>query len=119
NVWLADLEDAMSPTWSNIIEGQLSLYEAIRGQLRYRSPEGKRYAISATRLPTIVMRPRGLHLVEKHIRFTDVHGRAGAASASLVDFGLYLFHNAERLIADGRGPYFYIAKLESSEEAKL
>lgn len=119
NVWLADLEDAMSPTWSNIIEGQLSLYEAIRGRLWYRSPEGKQYAISATRLPTIVMRPRGLHLVEKHIRFTDAHGRAGAASASLVDFGLYLYHNAERLIADGRGPYFYIAKLESSEEAKL
>lgn len=118
-VWLADQEDATSPTWRNVIEGQLSLRDAIRGQLSYMSPEGKRYEVTADRTPTIVMRPRGWHMVEQHIRFTDRTGRAMSASGSLVDFGLYFFHNAQRLIASGRGPYFYIAKIESSEEAKL
>ncbi len=118
-VWLADQEDATSPTWQNVIGGQLSLFDAIRGQLSYTSPEGKRYEVTAERTPTIVMRPRGWHLVEKHIRFTDAHGLSGAASGSLVDFGLYAFHNAKQLIENGSGPYFYIAKLESSEEAKL
>jgi malate synthase len=118
-VWLADQEDATSPTWRNVIEGQLSLRDAIRGELSYMSPEGKRYEVTAERTPTIVMRPRGWHMVEQHIRFTDRTGRAMSASGSLVDFGLYFFHNAQRLIASGRGPYFYIAKIESSEEAKL
>ncbi|NLA66376.1 MAG: malate synthase A [Leucobacter sp.] len=117
--WLADQEDATSPTWRNVIGGQLSLFDAIRGQLSYTSPEGKEYRVTAERTPTIVMRPRGWHLVEKHMRFTDAQGQAGAASGSLVDFGLYAFHNATRLIENGHGPYFYIAKLESSEEAKL
>ncbi len=118
-VWLADQEDATSPTWRNVIGGQLSLLDAIRGRLAYTSEAGKEYRVTAERTPTIVMRPRGWHLVEKHLRFTDAHGRAGAASGSLVDFGLYAFHNARELVARGRGPYFYIAKLESSEEAKL
>ncbi|MCA0380228.1 MAG: malate synthase A [Actinobacteria bacterium] len=118
-VWLADQEDATSPTWQNVIGGQLSLFDAIRGQLSYTSPEGKLYEVTAERTPTIVMRPRGWHLVEKHMRFTDAHGQSGAASGSLVDFGLYAFHNAKQLIENGSGPYFYIAKLESSEEAKL
>lgn len=118
-VWLADQEDATSPTWHNVIGGQLSLFDAIRGQLSYTSPEGKSYEVTAERTPTIVMRPRGWHLVEKHIRYTDVRGQSGAASGSLVDFGLYAFHNAKQLIENGSGPYFYIAKLESSEEAKL
>ncbi|MCX6502826.1 MAG: malate synthase A [Microbacterium sp.] len=118
-VWLADQEDATSPTWKNVIEGQLSLFDAIRGQLSFTSPEGKQYAVSAAETPTIVMRPRGWHLPENHIRFVDRTGRGMAASGSLVDFGLYFFHNAARLIANGAGPYFYIAKLESSEEAKL
>lgn len=118
-VWLADQEDATSPTWRNVIEGQLSLYDAIRGQLSFTSPEGKQYSVTAERTPTIVMRPRGWHLVEKHIRFIDRSGRGMAASGSLVDFGLYFFHNATRLVENGSGPYFYIAKLESSEEAKL
>lgn len=118
-VWLADQEDSTSPTWQNVIGGQLSLFDAIRDQLSFTSPEGKRYEVTATRTPTIVMRPRGWHLVEKHIRFTDAQGQAGAASGSLVDFGLYAFHNARALIEAGRGPYFYIAKIESSEEAKL
>ncbi|PIO49914.1 malate synthase A [Leucobacter sp. OAMLP11] len=118
-VWLADQEDATSPTWHNVIGGQLSLFDAIREQLEYTSPEGKEYRVTAEQTPTIVMRPRGWHLVEKHIRYVDAHGQSGAASGSLVDFGLYAFHNARELVARGRGPYFYIAKLESSEEAKL
>ncbi len=118
-VWLADQEDATSPTWTNVIEGQLSLRDAIRGELSFRSPEGKEYQVTAERTPTIVMRPRGWHLPEKHLQFTDRAGRRTAASGSLVDFGLYFFHNAQELIANGRGPYFYIAKIESSEEAKL
>ncbi len=118
-VWLADQEDATSPTWRNVIEGQLSLRDAIRGELSFTSPEGRIYEVTAEQTPTIVMRPRGWHLTEKHISFTDRTGRSLAASGSLVDFGLYFFHNAEALIANGRGPYFYIAKLESSEEAKL
>ncbi|WEK12523.1 MAG: malate synthase A [Candidatus Microbacterium phytovorans] len=118
-VWLADQEDATSPTWRNVIEGQLSLFDAIRGQLSYTSPEGKEYAVTAERTPTIVMRPRGWHLTEKHLSFTDRTGRTMAASASLVDYGLYFFHNAAALIARGVGPYFYLPKLESAEEAKL
>jgi malate synthase len=118
-VWLADQEDATSPTWKNVIEGQLSLRDAIRGELSFRSPEGKEYRVTADRTPSIVMRPRGWHLPEKHLQFTDRAGRRTAASGSLTDFGLYFLHNATELIANGRGPYFYIAKLESSEEAKL
>ncbi|WP_406249221.1 malate synthase A [Microbacterium sp. M] len=118
-VWLADQEDATSPTWANVIGGQLSLRDAIRGELTHTSPEGKVYRVTADRTPTIVMRPRGWHLTEKHLSFIDHTGRAMAASGSLVDFGLYFLHNAQALIDAGRGPYFYIAKLESSEEAKL
>lgn len=119
NVWLADQEDATSPTWENVIGGQISLHDVIRGQLEYTSPEGKEYRVTAEHTPTIVMRPRGWHLVEKHMRFTDSNGQSCAASGSLVDFGLYFFHNAKRLVENGQGPYFYLAKIESSEEAKL
>ena len=119
NVWLADLEDATSPTWGNIVEGQLSLHDAIRGQLSHTNAEGKTYEVTAERTPTIVMRPRGWHLVEKHIEHVDRNGLRLAASASLVDFGLYLFHNAHELIARGRGPYFYLPKLENHREARL
>ncbi|MFJ2369506.1 malate synthase A [Microbacterium sp. NPDC087665] len=123
-VWLADQEDATSPTWKNVIEGQLSLRDAIRGELSFTGPAtdgapGKEYRVTAERTPTIVMRPRGWHLPEKHIDFIDRAGRRTTASGSLVDFGLYFLHNAQALIDGGRGPYFYIAKLESSEEAKL
>src|SRR6185437_12548459 len=100
-VWLADQEDATSPTWTNVIEGQLSLRDAIRGELGYTSPDGKRYEVTATETPTIVMRPRGWHLPEHHVRFTDRFGRTLPASGSLVDFGLYFFHNALQLIANG------------------
>lgn len=118
-VWLADQEDATSPTWRNVIGGQLSLFDAIRGRLSFTSPEGKRYEVTAERTPTIVMRPRGWHLPEKHVTFTDRAGRELPASGSLVDYGLYAFHNAHALIAAGRGPYFYLPKIESAEEARL
>ena len=87
-VWLADQEDATSPTWKNVIEGQLSLRDAIRGELSFTSPEGKTYEVTAERTPTIVMRPRGWHLGEAHLQFTDRSGRTMAASGSLVDYGL-------------------------------
>ncbi|GAA1825255.1 malate synthase A [Agromyces salentinus] len=118
-VWLADQEDATSPTWANVVEGQLTLFDFLRGDLGYTSPEGKQYRVTAEETPTIVMRPRGWHLVEKHLTFHDRAGRAMHASGSLVDFGLYFFHNAKALIGSGRGPYFYLPKLESHREAKL
>ena len=118
-VWMADLEDAMSPTWGNVIEDQLTLQRAIRGELAHTSTEGREYRVTAERTPTIVMRPRGWHLPEAHLQHTDRTGRQLSASASLVDFGLYFFHNAASLIAAGRGPYFYLPKIESAEEAKL
>ncbi|WP_336648489.1 malate synthase A [Microbacterium sp. MMO-10] len=118
-VWLADQEDATSPTWRNVIGGQLSLRDAIRGRLTYTNEDGREYRVTAEQTPTIVMRPRGWHLVEKHLEFTDRTGRRMDASGSLVDFGLHFFHNAQTLIDAGRGPYFYLAKIESSEEAKL
>nr|WP_240423876.1 malate synthase A [Microbacterium halotolerans] len=118
-VWLADQEDATSPTWQNVIGGQLSLFDAIRGDLEHTAPNGKRYVVTNEQTPTIVMRPRGWHLEEHHLHFTDVHGRTMAASGSLVDFGLYAFHNAHELIRRGRGPYFYLPKIEQAEEARL
>ncbi|WP_440709824.1 malate synthase A [Herbiconiux sp. YIM B11900] len=117
--WLADLEDATSPTWSNIVGGQLSLFDAIRGRLAFTSEEGKEYRVTASATPTIIMRPRGWHLVEKHLCYTDRAGHRRPASASLVDFGLYFFHNAQALIEGGRGPYFYLPKLENHLEARL
>lgn len=117
-VWLADLEDATSPTWPNVVGGQHSLYDALRGQIDFVSPEGKEYRVGPT-TPTVVMRPRGWHLAEKHLLFTDRAGQEVAASASLVDAGLYLFHNAQVLIDAGRGPYLYLPKIESHLEARL
>ena len=118
NVWLADQEDATSPTWANVIGGQLSLFDAIRGQIDYTTEDGRTYSVGAA-TPTIVMRPRGWHLVEKHLRYTDRAGLRAPASGSLVDFGLYFFHNAQKLIEGGTGPYFYLAKLENHLEARL
>ncbi|MCU1469312.1 MAG: aceB [Glaciihabitans sp.] len=117
-VWLADLEDATSPTWQNVIGGQITLFDAIRRQLDFTSPEGKEYRLGET-TPTIVMRPRGWHLVEKHLRYVDSAGLSSPASASLVDFGLYFYFNAAELIERGSGPYFYLPKLENHLEARL
>ena len=117
-VWLADQEDATSPTWQNVIDGQVNLRDAIRRQIDFTTDEGKSYALG-DETPTIVMRPRGWHLVEKHLRYTDRAGLRSPASGSLVDFGLYIFHNAHELIERGSGPYFYIAKIENHLEARL
>lgn len=111
-VWLADFEDATSPTWSNIIGGQLNLRDGVLGELD--ATEQDTASGVDVEPATIVIRPRGWHLVEKHIR---ADGRP--VSASLVDFGLYLFHNARELIARGSGPHFYLPKLESYAEARL
>jgi malate synthase len=112
-VFMADFEDALSPPWTNVITGQLNCMDAVRRELEYVSPEGKRYTLGE-RLATLVVRPRGWHLEEKHIL---LGGRQ--VPASLVDFGLYFFHNARELLARGSGPYFYLPKLESHLEARL
>jgi malate synthase len=111
--FMADFEDSNSPTWRNVIDGQVNLRDAVRGTIEYTSPEGKTYRLNA-KTATLIVRPRGWHLDEKHVR---IGGRA--VSASLFDFGLYLFHNAEALLARGTGPYFYLPKLESHLEARL
>ena len=116
-VWLADMEDACSPTWANVIKNQVNLRRVLDGTIDFTSPEGKEYKLSTTQLtelPTIVVRPRGLHLPEKNM-LVDGQPIAGA----FVDFGLHFFHNARRLIAGGRGPYFYLPKLENHAEARL
>ncbi len=113
-VWLADHEDANTPLWENVIEGQLNLRDAIDRTLEFSSPEGKRYALNEGELATIVFRPRGWHLTEKHIL---VNGER--TSGSLVDFGLYLFHCGKLQLERGSGPYFYLPKLESHLEARL
>ncbi|MEU8202212.1 malate synthase A [Streptosporangium sp. NPDC049046] len=113
-VWLADFEDANAPTWENTINGQLNLRDALDRTLDFSAGE-KSYALKPdTELATIVVRPRGWHLNEKHL---TCDGRP--FSASLVDFGLYLFHSAQRQMAKGRGPYFYLPKIESHLEARL
>jgi malate synthase len=114
-VWLADLEDANTPHWGNVVGGQVNLHDAVRRELSFTSPEGKEYAIAdPDRVPVIVPRPRGWHLDEAHL---IVDGTAVAGG--LVDFGLYFFHNAKELLARGSGPYFYLPKLESHLEARL
>ena len=113
SVFMADFEDSNSPTWANVIEGQFNLRDAVRGDITYTSPEGKRYELIEK--PAVLMvRPRGWHLVEKHFL---VDGEP--ISASLFDFGLFFFHNAAALISNGSGPYFYLPKLESHLEARL
>ena len=112
-VWLADFEDATAPTWHNLISGQLNLLDAIERRIDETTPDGRRYRIGWDPA-TIVVRPRGWHLDEAHLRF-DGQPAIGA----LVDFGLYLFHCGKRQIAAGSGPYFYLPKLENHLEARL
>lgn len=112
-VFLVDFEDANAPTWANMIDGQVNLIDAVRHRLVFVSPEGKSYEMADT-VATMVSRPRGWHLVEKHV---TVDGKP--ISASLFDFGVYVANNATELLSTGRGPYFYLPKMESYEEAVL
>ncbi len=111
--YMADFEDSHCPTWSGTIEGQINLMDAVDGTIAFTSPEGKHYTLNE-RTAVLIVRPRGWHLLEKHVR---VDGRP--ISGSLFDFALFFFHNASNLIAKGSGPYFYLPKLESHREARL
>ncbi|MBS2026806.1 MAG: malate synthase A [Deltaproteobacteria bacterium] len=114
-VFMADFEDSNAPSWENVIGGQLNLRDAVNRSIRYIAPDtGKSYALE-DHVATLVVRPRGWHLIEKHLHAPD--GRP--MPAALVDFGLYFFHNAKALLAMGTGPYFYLPKLESHLEARL
>jgi malate synthase len=112
-VFMADLEDSLSPTWSNVVEGQICLYEAVRRSLTFTSPEGKGYKLN-DEIAVLLVRPRGWHLNEDHVL---MEGKP--VSASLFDFGLYFFHNAKELTARNSGPYFYLPKMENHLEARL
>ncbi len=112
NVFMADFEDACSPTWENCIEGQLNLFDAVRRTITFDSGT-KKYSLNE-KIATLLVRPRGWHLVEEH-----VHVDGKPVSASLFDFALYFFHNAKELVARGTGPYFYLPKMESHLEARL
>lgn len=113
HLFMADFEDSSSPTWKNIIEGQINLRDAAKGTISYKSPSGKEYRLG-DQTAVLIVRPRGWHLEEKHMQ---VDGKR--MSGSLVDFGLYFFHNAKTLIEKGSGPYFYLPKMESYLEARL
>ncbi len=111
--FMADFEDAHSPTWPGTLAGQLNVRDAVRGQLSFTSPDGKSYAVGPD--PAVLLvRPRGWHLPERHLQ---VHGQP--ACASLIDAGLFLFHNARTLLDKGSGPYLYVPKLEHHLEAQL
>jgi malate synthase len=112
-VFMADFEDATSPTWANLIDGQINLFEAIRRTIELQNPDGRLYKLN-DEIATLIVRPRGWHLPERHIVVDDE-----PMSGSLVDFGLYFFHNAQELLDRGSGPYFYLPKLESYFEARL
>ena len=113
NVFMADFEDAHSPTWRGTLEGQVNVRDAANGTIDYQSPDGKYYRLGA-RPATLVVRPRGWHLVERHLWIDGA-----PISAALFDFGLTFFHNAAPLIERGTAPYFYLPKLESHLEARL
>ena len=114
-VWLADLEDANTPHWRNVVGGQVNLADAVRGVIAFTSPEGKAYALSEPHsTPVVLPRPRGWHLDEAHL---TLDGQP--LVAAFVDFGLFAFHNARELADRGRGPYFYLPKMESHLEARL
>jgi len=112
-VFMADFEDANTPTWFNMIDGHVNLMDAVRRTIRFEREDGRVYELNP-QVATLLVRPRGWHLAERHV---EVDGEP--MSASLFDFGLYCFHNAKELLARGSGPYYYLAKLESHLEARL
>jgi len=112
-LFMADFEDATSPTWENAVEGQINLRDAVNRTICYENPNGKKYVLNE-KTAVLIPRPRGLHLEEKHVL---LDGKA--ISGSFFDFGMYFFHNVKNLVANGTGPYFYLPKLESHLEARL
>ena len=113
NVFMADFEDSNAPTWSNMIEGQINMRDAIRRTITFRSPEGKDYALNG-KTATLLVRPRGWHLTENHMLVDGA-----PVSGAIFDFALYFFHNAKESLAQNTGPYFYLPKIESHVEARL
>jgi len=112
-IFMGDFEDALSPTWENVIAGQGNCQDAVRRTIAFQAPDGKEYRL-AEKIATLVVRPRGWHMTEKHVLLDGA-----PVSGSLFDFGLYFFHNAAELLHRGSGPYFYLPKLESHLEARL
>ena len=113
DVYMADFEDSHSPTWDGTVQGQANLRDAVDRRIDYIGPDGREYKLRDA-LATLVVRPRGLHLIEKHVLI-----ESKPIPAALFDYGLFVYHNAKKLIARGTGPYFYLPKLESYEEARL
>ena len=113
STFMADFEDSHSPTWSGTLQGQINLMDTVDGTIAFTSPQGKSYRLNESRA-VLIVRPRGWHLEEKHLRIDDQ-----PISAGIFDFGLFFFHNAKKLLSRGTGPYFYLPKLESHLEARL
>ena len=113
NVFMADLEDSNAPTWDNMVQGQINLRDAANRSITFASPEGKQYKLNS-KTAVLMVRPRGWHLSEKHLRVDGA-----AVAGAFFDFGLFFFHNAATLVAAGSGPYFYLPKMESHLEARL
>src|SRR6266852_4089122 len=113
STFMADFEDSSTPTWENMVRGQINLRQAVDRSIGFKSAEGKCYELNA-KTATLIVRPRGWHMLERHML---VDG--DPVSASLFDFGIFFFHNAERLVAQGSGPYFYLPKIECHLEARL
>ena len=113
SVFMADFEDSLSPSWENVVQGQINLRDAVNRTITFENPEGKQYRLNE-KIATLMVRPRGWHLPEKHVL---IDGQP--VSAGLFDFGLFFFHNARHLVDRGTGPYFYLAKLENHREARL
>ena len=116
DTYMTDFEDSLSPTWENLIDGQINLYDAIRNNINYTNEKGKNYQLrnNINGSPTLIMRPRGWHMVENHLLINNE-----PISASIFDFGIYFYHNCKKLIEIGKGPYFYLPKMEHHLEAKL
>ena len=113
NIFMADFEDSNSPTWNNNVQGQINLRDAIEKTITYTNPDGKIYKLN-DKIAVLMVRPRGWHLVEKHLLIANE-----PIPGALMDFGLYIFHNAKKLISNGTGPYFYLPKMQSHLEARL
>ncbi|HKV58934.1 MAG TPA: malate synthase A [Ktedonobacteraceae bacterium] len=112
-VFMADFEDSLSPTWERTVSGQINLRDAVRRTITFSNPDGKQYALNE-KTATLLVRPRGWHLIEKHVL---IDGKP--VSGGIFDFGLYFFHNVRALLERGTGPYFYLPKLENHLEARL